>query len=493
MSTVTSVLTVVDPDRPDEDLSTDELGSRIVGMAGRLAAATCRWLLLVAEFDRREGCARFGVWSTARWLSHHCGIAHRTALDQVRVARALSGLPAVGPPRCRPDGCPTRRCARSPACRTTASTASSSDLIHIARHGSAAQLESMLRGVRTADEVDSSTDEPREYVRSAWTATQQRNLTARLDPERGALVDKAITELARREQIPVVDALVSHGRARPSPPLRDAGDTRARCAVTKWPPWSCTSPPRRPIRPIRSRPRSAERTPPARLQDGPALPQSVVERLACAGRVRTVVHDCDGTPLDVGRSHRLVTAKQFRALLERDLGCRHPGCGSRHFLHAHHVVHWMHGGATDLDNLVLLCGTHHRALHEGVFSLLPAGSGRWRFVRADGRELLAAVHPERWIDRTSPLDGEHPTAADAATTLWTGDRIRRHFAVGVIAERRVAGGRGDDPAHAPARLRPVGRDTGVTDRRPRSAERGRSSNPPPATPTGHARTSPRRC
>ncbi|MGN6606199.1 MAG: HNH endonuclease signature motif containing protein, partial [Jatrophihabitans sp.] len=178
------------------------------------------------------------------------------------------------------------------------------------------------------------------------------------------------------------------------------------------------------------------------LQDGPALPRSVVERLACAGRVRTVVHDCDGTPLDVGRSHRLVTAKLFRALLERDRGCTHPGCGSRRFLHAHHVRSWMHGGNTDLNNLLLLCGAHHRALHDGAFSLQAAGRGRWRFLRADGHELLASVHPERYADRTGAVDAEHPTAPDAPTTRWTGDRVSRHFAVGVIAERRAASARG---------------------------------------------------
>ena len=67
------VLGAVDSARPDESLSVDELGSRIVGLAGRLAAGTCRWLLSVAQFDAREGCAVFGLVSTARWLGHYCG------------------------------------------------------------------------------------------------------------------------------------------------------------------------------------------------------------------------------------------------------------------------------------------------------------------------------------------------------------------------------------------------------------------------------------
>src|ERR1700712_3708444 len=83
------VLPLVDPLTPDAELSVDDLGARIVGLAGRLAAVTCQWLLLVPDFDAREGYNRFGLASTARWLTHCCGLSHRAAVDHVRVARAL--------------------------------------------------------------------------------------------------------------------------------------------------------------------------------------------------------------------------------------------------------------------------------------------------------------------------------------------------------------------------------------------------------------------
>ena len=54
-----------------------------------------------------------------------------------------------------------------------------------------------------------------------------------------------------------------------------------------------------------------------------------------------------------------------KALDARDGGCRFPGCGSRVRTHAHHIVHWAHGGETAMHNLVLLCPFHHRAVHEG--------------------------------------------------------------------------------------------------------------------------------
>jgi hypothetical protein len=75
--------------------SVEELGSRIVVGAGRLAAATCRWLLLVAAFDTAQGYASFGLTSTAQWLTHACGIATRTATDQVRVATCVAAHPAL--------------------------------------------------------------------------------------------------------------------------------------------------------------------------------------------------------------------------------------------------------------------------------------------------------------------------------------------------------------------------------------------------------------
>jgi Domain of unknown function (DUF222)/HNH endonuclease len=71
-------------------------------------------------------------------------------------------------------------------------------------------------------------------------------------------------------------------------------------------------------------------------------------------------------PLEVGRATRVVSPAQRTALSVRDGGCRFPGCDRPPgWCEAHHVRHWLHGGATDLDNLVLLCWTHHRAVHDG--------------------------------------------------------------------------------------------------------------------------------
>src|SRR5579875_3558246 len=75
--------------------SLDALADSIVATAGRLAAATCQWLLQVAEFDARDGAHTFGLPTTSRWLAHHCSLAQRTAEDHVRVARTLATHPRL--------------------------------------------------------------------------------------------------------------------------------------------------------------------------------------------------------------------------------------------------------------------------------------------------------------------------------------------------------------------------------------------------------------
>src|SRR4051812_17575193 len=72
-----------------------ELETGIIALASDLAAAEGVWLLMVAEFDRREGWAGHGVVSCAHWLSWRCGFSLSASRDKVRVARALANLPVT--------------------------------------------------------------------------------------------------------------------------------------------------------------------------------------------------------------------------------------------------------------------------------------------------------------------------------------------------------------------------------------------------------------
>jgi hypothetical protein len=71
------------------------LEAEITKLAGHLSAAECRWLLLIAEYDRRGGYEGWGCRSCSHWLSWQCGLDLRAAQERVRVARALEELPIV--------------------------------------------------------------------------------------------------------------------------------------------------------------------------------------------------------------------------------------------------------------------------------------------------------------------------------------------------------------------------------------------------------------
>jgi hypothetical protein len=87
-----------------------------------------------------------------------------------------------------------------------------------------------------------------------------------------------------------------------------------------------------------------------------------------------VLRDTSREILWAGREQRTIPPRIRRALERRDRHCAFPGCRvvvGR--CHAHHVQHWENGGPTDLDNLVLICSRHHHAVHEGGWTVVPAG------------------------------------------------------------------------------------------------------------------------
>ena len=103
---------------------------------------------------------------------------------------------------------------------------------------------------------------------------------------------------------------------------------------------------------------------------GADLPVETVRRLACEAEILPVVLDGRSVPIDVGRSKRLATVHQRRALEAIHPTCAIPDCEVI-FDHCnvHHIDYWENGGATDLNNMVPLCSRHHHAAHEGGWKL----------------------------------------------------------------------------------------------------------------------------
>src|SRR5947209_14954524 len=118
--------------------------------------------------------------------------------------------------------------------------------------------------------------------------------------------------------------------------------------------------------------------PAAEMEFSLPISSKAVERLACDCSVTRILLGSDSTVIDVGRSKRTVSGPARRALAARDGHCRWPGGCDRlaKWSAAHHVVHWIHGGTTDLSNLILLCHRHHWMVHEGGWQLVCSDDGR---------------------------------------------------------------------------------------------------------------------
>ncbi len=153
---------------------------------------------------------------------------------------------------------------------------------------------------------------------------------------------------------------------------------------------------------------------------GEPVAAETARRLACDARIVPVVLDGRSEPIDVGRAARAVTPAQRRALTLRDRGCVFPGCDRPpSWCDGHHIVHWADGGPTNLANLCLLCDHHHKALHEGGWTMARAPDGRLTFTRPDGTQLQRehAVRREGDAEDDEGRADEASRATDDARVL----------------------------------------------------------------------------
>lgn len=138
---------------------------------------------------------------------------------------------------------------------------------------------------------------------------------------------------------------------------------------------------------------------PARFADGTPIPGPLFDQLTCNPTLTRILQEPGGKVLDVGRTHRFFTPAQRTALWARDAGCRFPGCTAP-WTHAHHITAWQAGGTTNLANGVLLCSHHHRATHDGTWTITCGPNG------ANG--AITFTHYNRLTTHHSPLPPPDP-------------------------------------------------------------------------------------
>jgi len=302
------------------EISAEDLEEQIADWAARIASATCHWLELVAEYDRREAWVETGLGSCASWLAWRCSIAPRSAREHVRVARALEGLPLTRDRMARGD----LSYSKVRVLTRIATPELEAELVELALHATAAQLERVARGYRIAMRAeDADRIHAERFLSYHWEQDGSLSISGSLSAEDGALLLKALE--AGREEM------------RDSEDGRRAINADALVLMAETLLAGCAE-----SRPAAERAQvvvhvdaaalaadePAEGEPhagPVRcaIEEGGNVSPETARRLSCDAARVAVVEGPDG-PLNVGRRTRTVPAPMRRALQSRDDGCRSP-------------------------------------------------------------------------------------------------------------------------------------------------------------------------
>ena len=431
-----------------------DLGAQIVAGAAKVATTTAAWIEMVGVFDVRGGADRLWMDSTAQWLAFACSMSAGTAREHVRIARALRQMPIIAESfnRGKLTFSKVRECTR------LAGMIDEEVLLKGARDWTAAQLERAVRGFRAgrtdrlvAEQqrrvtIRSHTDgtvqitaflpaEEAAAVIAALDVADTRHRTAQQTARADATLEDALEEVAvdgnstgADEDVPMytrADALidvargyVETGPADTSGEDRDivvinvsADDLRRATRQTPLLADSVDVPAGTPTEPDMAstadhptddetvdRTRvaaSKSTTPTAWIESVGSVSATTAARVACSALIQIVVtDDATGEVLQLGRTQRLASKQQRRAMMARDRHCRFPGCIRAVRLHAHHITPWMLGGLTDVDKMVMLCQHHHVLVHAASITITRHRPG-YSFTRIGG-ELITAQHPSQY-------------------------------------------------------------------------------------------------
>lgn len=401
--------------RTDPDRSIDQLDEAICRLASRVNAVNYRLLVLVREFDDRMGWAKWSFPSCAEWLSWRCQISLSAAREKVRTAQALRDLPDIS--LAFREGRLSYTKVR--ALTRVAAMHGEDALLRYALDATAPQVEERCRQIRNVH--PDSVQDARRTWEARWLSAYRNAargtlcLRVELPLEVGELVMQAIERALAHEDI-------ADGVAERSPAGFYSQQADALVAIVKTYLEGGDTKSSSDSSSTADRYQVVVHVDEAALHGGPGrsdAPLETVKRLACDASVVVVTEDERGTPLTVSRKQRTVSTPIRRALLARDRCCTFPGCHRKRFVEAHHVEHWIDGGETTVDNLVLLCSYHHRLLHEGGYRIRRDYRGEYYFVRADGRAIpRCGYREEDYTDdvmiEDPSVEGSHHTDANSA-------------------------------------------------------------------------------
>ncbi len=213
-----------DSDSDPKAIPTEHLEHEITTLAAHIYAATCRWLVLIAEFDRRECHLSWGFHSTTAWLAWTCGLTARAAREHVRVARNLRELPLIRASFARGE----LSYSKVRAVTRAATAETEAEMLELAHNATAAQLERAVRAYRCAIAVAEKRPPPDTFFAWGWDDDGTLSVRGRLPADQGALLIEAMHHGRRLVYADSRSAVTADGE-RPGPPETNADALVAVC------------------------------------------------------------------------------------------------------------------------------------------------------------------------------------------------------------------------------------------------------------------------
>lgn len=351
----------------------DQIDRGLDQFGGLHAAATAEICALIQAADHSQMWMGDGARSLAEWVGTRLRTRFSTARRLVAVARRLEDLPHL-------SGCLARgelSFDQVDALSRAATPESEEQLVADALGLPNQVLDRWARLANPLSEQDARDAWDRRRLVRQWNLDESElKFWGNLPGETGQVFDDAIQE--RLQQLP----------ENPETGMFDPVEARAADALIDLVATTggTASPPQISLHADLSVLLRHE-SGPVELASGALISVETARRLACDCVIEMVVQD-GKVVIGIGRNSRVVPGWLRRLVFHRDGGrCQFPGCGGRRWLHVHHIIHWLDGGRTDLDNLVLLCSFHHRFVHENGWSVEATSNGH--LVRkADG-----AIYP----------------------------------------------------------------------------------------------------
>lgn len=331
------------------EASNDQIDQGLDHFAGLSAAAFARVCELINEVDMRQSWMADGARNLTDWVAAKPRLRHSSAAQLVGISRRLADLPLLRERFAAGD----LSLDQVDAISRMATPQTEAEMIEAALSLSTAALDRAARRHRGISEAEArSVWERRQLIRQWNLDESELRFRGRLPGVEGRILDQAI------------DSRVDEMGPNPESGLFDPLETRSADALVDIAATTGSAAPTQVgiFADLEALTTSDKGT--AYLDNTAPIPNSTAQRLACDATIETIIEDGNQV-IGIGRRSRKIPGWLRRLVHERDGGvCQHPGCRNTRWLQVHHIISWAQGGGTDLDNLILLCGAHHRFVHE---------------------------------------------------------------------------------------------------------------------------------